>query len=361
METLNGISVTAREALPHADESVTQSLDQMVKKKLKETAKQLKRKGDDAPAQGLAAPAAQPVDDAPLRGAPLLGPAVRGREQALRLTLNVPAPGEAAAHRARATASSSDDNTRHTVRGTSLPGAAVELAGAARLHGVSPAPTVDSGNALFAVPQRASDARDGALSALRSSEPSPLALSENAERPEGQPRDVSVRNHPASVPSMPNGAASPLPSAPYAAEPMAKGRIRDQDKTALPTIAAEPPRHTASVVHRAETAPADAARPSPSAEAMTTRMMSAAAAEPPSGSKLVYRFAEWGDGHQVNVQLGGQAKAPHVLQVSDTLVHQRLAEYGDQNQGQGDPEWVFSDEQEQPKKERHQQTGEETE
>ncbi|MCW2477122.1 MULTISPECIES: hypothetical protein [unclassified Symbiopectobacterium] len=86
-------------------------------------------------------------------------------------------------------------------------------------------------------------------------------------------------------------------------------------------------------------------------EAMLRNLGNAALNETTSESQLLYRFSDWGDGHQVNVLLGGHAKAPHVLHVSDPLVHQRLADY--EGQGQGDPEWVFSEEDEQPKKEQN--------
>ncbi|MGL9735335.1 MAG: hypothetical protein ACR5LF_05670 [Symbiopectobacterium sp.] len=57
---------------------------------------------------------------------------------------------------------------------------------------------------------------------------------------------------------------------------------------------------------------------------------------------MLYRFSDWGDDHQVNVLIGAHAKEPHVLQVSDPFVHQRLADY--EWQWQGDPKWVFSKE-----------------
>lgn len=89
-------------------------------------------------------------------------------------------------------------------------------------------------------------------------------------------------------------------------------------------------------------------QPLPS-EAILRNIGNAASNETASESQLLYRFSDWGDGHQVNVLVGGHAKAPHVLHVSDPLVHQRLADY--EGQGQSDPEWVFSEEDEQPKKE----------
>ncbi|MBG6245647.1 hypothetical protein CS369_14225 [Candidatus Symbiopectobacterium sp. 'North America'] len=89
-------------------------------------------------------------------------------------------------------------------------------------------------------------------------------------------------------------------------------------------------------------------QPLPS-EAILRNIGNAALNETASENQLLYRFSDWGDGHQVNVLIGAHAKAPHVLQVSDPLVHQRLADY--EGQGQGDPEWVFSEEDEQPKKE----------
>ncbi|WP_440864936.1 SpaN/EivJ family type III secretion system needle length determinant [Symbiopectobacterium purcellii] len=89
-------------------------------------------------------------------------------------------------------------------------------------------------------------------------------------------------------------------------------------------------------------------QPLPS-EAILRNIGNTALNEAASEGQLLYRFSDWGDGHQVNVLLGGHAKAPHVLQVSDPLVHQRLADY--EGQGQSDPEWVFSEDDEQPKKE----------
>ncbi|MGG2140568.1 hypothetical protein [Symbiopectobacterium sp. RP] len=89
-------------------------------------------------------------------------------------------------------------------------------------------------------------------------------------------------------------------------------------------------------------------QPLPS-EAILRNIGNAALNETASENQLLYRFSDWGDGHQVNVLISAHAKAPHVLQVSDPLVHQRLADY--EGQGQGDPEWVFSEEDEQPKKE----------
>lgn len=89
-------------------------------------------------------------------------------------------------------------------------------------------------------------------------------------------------------------------------------------------------------------------QPLPS-EAILRNIGNAASNGAGSESQLLYRFSDWGDGHKVNVLIGGHAKAPHVLHVSDPLVHQRLADY--EGQGQRDPEWVFSEEEEQPKKE----------
>ena len=80
--------------------------------------------------------------------------------------------------------------------------------------------------------------------------------------------------------------------------------------------------------------------------------------ESSSESQLLYAFSDWGDGHQVNVQLGGHAKTPHVLHVSDPLVHQRLADY--EGQGQAEPEWVFYEEEERPRQERKPQADEES-
>lgn len=93
---------------------------------------------------------------------------------------------------------------------------------------------------------------------------------------------------------------------------------------------------------------AGAGRQSLPAEAILRNIGNAVSNEAASESQLLYRFSDWGDGHQVNVLLGGHTKAPHVLHVSDPLVHQRLADY--QGQGQSEPEWVFSEDDEQPNK-----------
>lgn len=97
----------------------------------------------------------------------------------------------------------------------------------------------------------------------------------------------------------------------------------------------------------ADNAFAGASRQPLPSEAILRNIGNAALNETASESQLLYRFSDWGDGHQVNVLVGGHAKAPHVLQVSDPLVHQRLADY--EGQGQSDPEWVFSEEDEQSK------------
>lgn len=97
----------------------------------------------------------------------------------------------------------------------------------------------------------------------------------------------------------------------------------------------------------ADNAFAGASRQPLPSEAILRNIGNAALNETAAESQLLYRFSDWGDDHQVNVLVGGHAKAPHVLQVSDPLVHQRLADY----EGQSDPEWVFSEEDEQPKKE----------
>lgn len=75
-------------------------------------------------------------------------------------------------------------------------------------------------------------------------------------------------------------------------------------------------------------------------------------ADTPSGvnegsgnSKLTYTFSDWGKGHQVNVQINSNQGLPIVLHPSDTLVHQRLSDQGGQHHGQ--PEWIFDDEHEQ--------------
>lgn len=65
---------------------------------------------------------------------------------------------------------------------------------------------------------------------------------------------------------------------------------------------------------------------------------------------LTYTFSEWGKKHQVNIQLPVMQSSPVVLQPSDALVHQRLTDYSSgQQQQQGQPEWVFQDEDEQPR------------
>ncbi|CNF34902.1 type III secretion system needle length determinant, SpaN/EivJ family [Yersinia kristensenii] len=99
--------------------------------------------------------------------------------------------------------------------------------------------------------------------------------------------------------------------------------------------------------------------PSQRSDVMVSKMMNSTPAEAVSGSKLTYRFADWGAGHQVSVQLGALHNGPHIMQASDTLVHQRLVDYD--GQPHGDAQWVFSDEQEQPNNPRqHQKPDEET-
>ena len=107
-----------------------------------------------------------------------------------------------------------------------------------------------------------------------------------------------------------------------------------------------------------ENAFSGSARQSLQTEVMLKNTGTVALNESSSESQLLYAFSDWGDGHQVNVQLGGHAKTPHVLHVSDPLVHQRLADY--EGQGQAEPEWVFYEEEERPRQERKPQADEES-
>ncbi len=69
--------------------------------------------------------------------------------------------------------------------------------------------------------------------------------------------------------------------------------------------------------------------------------------EPVKGSSnLTYNFSEWGSGHRVNVQLSAQQGLPLVLNPSDNLVQDRLADQGGQD-GRDQPLWVFQEEQDQ--------------
>lgn len=65
-----------------------------------------------------------------------------------------------------------------------------------------------------------------------------------------------------------------------------------------------------------------------------------------ASSNLTYNFSKWGSGHQVNVQLAAQHGIPLVLNPSDNLVQERLADQGTQDD-RGQPRWIFRDEQEQ--------------
>lgn len=69
-------------------------------------------------------------------------------------------------------------------------------------------------------------------------------------------------------------------------------------------------------------------------------------------SNLTYNFSEWGNGHRVNVQLTAQHGMPLVLNPSDNLVQERLADQGRQDE-RGQPLWVFQDEQEQQQSRDH--------
>lgn len=65
----------------------------------------------------------------------------------------------------------------------------------------------------------------------------------------------------------------------------------------------------------------------------------------PTNSRLTYTFSDWGKGHQVNVQMAAHNGTPLTLSPSDSLVQQRLADHSEHHH-QGNPEWVFQDEQE---------------
>lgn len=65
-----------------------------------------------------------------------------------------------------------------------------------------------------------------------------------------------------------------------------------------------------------------------------------------ASSNLTYNFSEWGNGHRVNVQIAAQHGMPLVLNPSDNLVQERLADQGSQDD-RGQPLWIFPDEQEQ--------------
>lgn len=65
----------------------------------------------------------------------------------------------------------------------------------------------------------------------------------------------------------------------------------------------------------------------------------------PANSRLTYTFSDWGKGHQVNVQMAAHSGTPVVLSPSDSLVQQRLADHSEHHH-QGNPEWVFQDDEE---------------
>ncbi|MCW2481271.1 hypothetical protein [Candidatus Symbiopectobacterium sp. NZEC135] len=142
-----------------------------------------------------------------------------------------------------------------------------------------------------------------------------------------------------------------LPSTSTSSEALSPKAERELTSSALPLLSDV--QHRAftgdSAARGAENAFAGANRQPLPSEAILRNIGNAASNEAASESQLLYRFSDWGDGHKVNVLVGGHAKAPHVLHVSDPLVHQRLADY--EGQGQSDPEWVFSEEDDQPKKE----------
>ncbi|WP_279051167.1 type III secretion system needle length determinant, SpaN/EivJ family [Cedecea davisae] len=74
----------------------------------------------------------------------------------------------------------------------------------------------------------------------------------------------------------------------------------------------------------------------------------------PANGRLTYTFSDWGKGHQVNVQMSAHNGTAVVLNPSDSLVQQRLADHSEHNH-QGQPEWVFHDEQEQQQSQQQQQ------
>lgn len=172
---------------------------------------------------------------------------------------------------------------------------------------------------------------------------------------QGQPAAIALQAHrdaPLSKATVSQiGDMAVLPSTSTPSEALGPKAERDLTLSALP-LSSDVQHRTFngdSATRSADNAFAGANKQPLPSEAILRNIGNAASNEASSESQLLYRFSDWGDGHKVNVLVGGHAKAPHVVHVSDPLVHQRLADY--EGQGQSDPEWVFSEEDEQPKKE----------
>ena len=93
---------------------------------------------------------------------------------------------------------------------------------------------------------------------------------------------------------------------------------------------------------------------------MSSDLLASAASEHPANKtqasgRLTYTFSDWGRGHQVNVQMAAHNGTPVVLHPSDSLVQQRLADHSEHHH-QGNPEWVFQDEQEKQHPGQHRQS-----
>lgn len=343
METVKSANTTVVDKRPGAEENVTQSLEQLVKKRLKETAKSIKRKLDDTT---LVHGGAVPFPMHTQQTSELQAKAGRWfvQEQTKRMALAMPGSESEMSRPATSTVSLSDDggrqllisshtkstgeNARTLSHSTTLSGIYTDKAALMAQR------DVPTDNDVQAPTQPMSETSDDALHVM---------TRHTQQKHDGQNTSIN----------------SSVTTSQSVRQPEA-GIVGESDEAAFMSVSAEQPRNTASVLRATEnTAQPATSRHTPPADVMAARVMNAAPAETTSDSKMVYRFSDWGDGHQVSVQLGGQAKAvPHMLQASDPLVHQRLADY--EGQGQGEPEWVFSDEQEQPKKSRQQHTDEET-
>lgn len=125
-----------------------------------------------------------------------------------------------------------------------------------------------------------------------------------------------------------------------------KVAVAEQDKSAIPSVGNEHLRLLSNVKQHSSSLQKEAALHQPKTGVLGAD--SAGAAQASGDSKLTYAFSAWGKGHQVNIQLSTHSAAPMVLQPSDGLVHQRLADHAGQER-QGHPAWVFSDEQGQSK------------
>lgn len=341
MAAINGVTAGAASGKGRAEDGLTQSLEQVIKKKLKDTARQLKKKAEENPAGNIAL-LQQPRPELFSKPTTLIGSALK--------TLGINQQSQRNAEKAAGEGgrlSAFSANTHDGSRSSS---------------GISAAKTDDISVQNLAQHSATREVTllspTDSIRSLAERQSTPLLPSDVLSRRELQElRSAAIRGRNEN-PSANAATAAQLETT-LEGMPPEEGNRHDRERTGFIGAVGDQFRMTngEKALRSAETTNTDPSRQAQRPDQAIARLLNSAPAETTEGSKLTYRFTDWGEGRQVNIQLGGHNKTPHVLQPSDTLVHQRLTD--SEGQPQGEKEWVFSDDQEQQKHARQYQQADE--